>query len=100
MDLAHVKNKRPGTGIPGRSLDDPSVTDQNGITVSIHTTPLPEPPKPEPSEPGTLFHQFIRVGCSLYLGRIRETSAAEQWLPANIMAANAVLQEAANYDQE
>jgi hypothetical protein len=46
-----------------------------------------------------LFHQFIRVGCSLYLGRIRETSAAEQWLPANIMAANAVLQEAANYDR-
>jgi len=75
------------------------MTDQNGITVSIHTTPLPEPPKPEPSEPGTLFHQFMRVGCSLHLGRIRETPAAEQWLPANVMAANAILQEVANYDR-
>ena len=75
------------------------MTDQNGITVSIHTTPLPEVPKPGPSEPGTLFHQFMRVGCSLHLGRIRETPAAEQWLPANVMAANAILQEVANYDR-
>lgn len=93
------KNKRPGTGIPRRSLHDLSMTDQNGIIVIIHSPPLPGPSKPGPSEPGNLFQQFIRVGYSLYLGRIHDTSAAEQWLPENIMAANAVLQEVANYDR-
>jgi len=68
--------------------------------ANVFGVPIVAPvPCPAPNEPGTLFHQFLRVGCSLHLGRIRETSAAEQWLPANVMAANAVLQEAANYDR-